>query len=541
MSITIGKFVSRFSVPRRAQVSSDFVDRLIRRNFVLECSQQLRHLPAPPAQVIRIRRLALKVRITAGKLDEEKVAAVLAAEFLRLLLARLKSSVTERDQIVVSSTRTEWLAKFISDLVSGSAATRWEYDEFADLIQLGTAEAVVTVLQREPAELVPVLLLLDAEGRLEQLLLLLGDLALEQLFVSIATTSGESYTEPAVDDLLTVGALATSHSTVKGILATRRRALRLFLALSKLNQFTGGRGWTPRRILHLLMTLDVLVETTPAREPAMWLKQLSPEALQQSGRSLNPVVLALLEQVCSLASQAGDQVHDHKLTSLTQVLDELTPFTNEKRAARGKDYSWLSSDCAGLLLLVSLLDRLGWPLRILQTSLGLTHGPRAITFCLAGLGLRLMGHSLEANRLEPGICVFAGWTEPASADLASYRAFLSFVSDAERLELLKALDLAKEIDIDACRDWETTFDCLAAGLTREFAERVRGFRKAAAAYVIKTFFRQPGRICIEDKRILVILQNNPFHIALHISGMDESVESVSWLGHRRLDFQLEGL
>jgi hypothetical protein len=107
--------------------------------------------------------------------------------------------------------------------------------------------------------------------------------------------------------------------------------------------------------------------------------------------------------------------------------------------------------------------------------------------------------------------------------------------------LLKALDLAKEIDIDACRDWETTFDCLAAGLTREFAERVRGFRKAAAAYVIKTFFRQPGRICIEDKRILVILQNNPFHIALHISGMDESVESVSWLGDRRLEFRLEGL
>ncbi len=541
MSLTISSFKTRCRAPRRAQITHELVERVVRQGFASECRRQLGSLPGSPRSVIRIRRLPLHLKIASANLTEEKLARHWAAEFVRALSVMLASGRADNNEIVRAETRTEWLAKFISDLVSGSAATRWEYDEFADLFRLGTAEAVVTVLQREPAELVPVLLLLDAEGRLEQLLLLLGDLALEQLFVSIATTTGDSHTELAVDDLLTVGALATSQSTVKGILATRRRALRLFLALSKLNRSTGRRDWTPRRILHVLMTLDVLVEMTPTREPAMWLKQLSPEALQQSGRLLNPVVLALLEQVCSLASQAGDQVHDHKLTSLTQVLDELTPFTDKKRAARGKDYSWLSSDCAGLLLLVGLLDRLGWPQRILQTSLGLTYGPRAVVFCLAGLGLRLMGHSLEADRLEPGISVFAGWAEPAYADLASYRAFLSFVSDAERLELLKALDLAKEIDIDACRDWETTFDCLADGLTREFAERVRGFRKAATAYVIRTFFLQAGRICIDDKRILVILQPNPFHIALHISGMDESVESISWLGSRRLEFQLEGL
>jgi hypothetical protein len=541
MSITIGKFVSRFSVPQRAQMSAEFADRVVRRDFVSECSRQLSHLPAPSAKVIRIRRLALKVSIKGSKLDEQKVAAVLAAEFLRLLLVRLKSGVAEQDQIVVSSTRTEWLARFISDLVSGSAASRWEYEEFTDLLRLGTAEAVVTLFQREPEEMVPVLLSLQAQGRLDPLLLLLGDLALEQLFLCIATTSSDSYTKLTVDDLLTVGALATSHSTVRGILATRRRALVLFLALSRTNQVTTRQRWTPRRILHVLMTLDVLLEMTHALEPPMWLEQLSLEALQQSGPSLNPDVLALLEQVCSLASRTGDQIQDHKLTSLTHVLDELTPFTNEKRAERGKDFSWLSSDYAGLMLSVGLIDRLGWPRSILQTSLGQTYGPRAITFCIAGLGLRLMGHALEADRLEPGICVFAGWTEPVSADVRSFRAFLSSVREAERRELLEALDLTNESDPDVGRDWETTFDYLAAGLTREFAERVRGFRKATAGSVIKTFFRQSGRICIEDKRILVILQQNPFHIALHISSMDESVESVSWLGARRLEFRLEGL
>ena len=244
------------------------------------------------------------------------------------------------------------------------------------------------------------------------MLLLLGDLALEQIFLSVATT-GESYTELTLDELLTVGALAASHSTAKGILATRRRALRLFLDLSRLNQVTIGRGWTPRHILYVLMTLDVLVEMTQALEPALWVKQLSPEALQQSGRLLNPVVLALLEQICSLASQAGDQVQDRKLTSLTQVLDELTPFTKEKRAPCGKDYSWLSSDCAGLLLLVGLLDRLGWPQRILQTSLGLTLD-HAQCLLSGRAGPAADGPLVGSKPAGTWNLCFAGWTEPAS-------------------------------------------------------------------------------------------------------------------------------
>jgi hypothetical protein len=46
---------------------------------------------------------------------------------------------------------------------------------------------------------------------------------------------------------------------------------------------------------------------------------------------------------------------------------------------------------------------------------------------------------------------------------------------------------------------------------------------------------------IDDERIHVTLQPNPFHVALHLSGVDEPVDSVTWLDNRRLQFQLEGL
>ena len=90
-------------------------------------------------------------------------------------------------------------------------------------------------------------------------------------------------------------------------------------------------------------------------------------------------------------------------------------------------------------------------------------------------------------------------------------------------------------------DWTRTFDCIGSHIVREFASRVRGFRKATIAFIVNTFFRQAGRVCIDDKRILVLLQPTPFHVALHLSSIAEPVDSVSWLDNRRVEFQLEGL
>jgi len=242
-----------------------------------------------------------------------------------------------------------------------------------------------------------------------------------------------------------------------------------------------------------------------------------------------------------LATQMDPGVHSQKLDLLSQLLFELSPVPVVTSSFGEKGAHWVSSECAGLLLLVGLVDRLGWAQRIRISSLGSRLESRALNFCLAALAVRLLGQSLETKRLDPGLLLFAGWPEPASVDLTGFSNFLVSLSETEQNDLLDLLTDTEENDKDSFRDWMATFDCLAGVLTREFSSRVRGFRKANAAFVIKTFFSQPGRIFIDDKRILVILQANPFHIALHISSMDESVESVSWLGGRRLEFQLEGL
>lgn len=542
MNLNIDKFVTRCRVSKRHQAVGSLANQVVRQRFGSECSRRLSALPASQASVVRIRRLAVQLKITAAKLDEETMTRAWVDAFIKELSIALSAMRTAGDEVVRAETSAEWLARFISDVISGSASARWEYEEFKEALQLGIADCLVTVLSQEPWEIVPVLLLLDDRRRFDQFLLVFDDFGLEKLFSLLARETDEEISEPSVDDLLTIGALVASKNSTGGSLASRQRALRIFLTLCRTREVGSDRTFTPRLVLHALMTLDALVEITQSLPPESWFHALAPESLARRERpSLHPVVLKVVASVWSMATQTRPDMRNHQLNFLSELLFELSPVPLVTGSTGEKSAHWVSSECAGLLLLVGLLDRLGWVQRIRISSLASRLESRALNFCLAALAGRLLRQSPESERLDPGLSLFAGWLEPAFVDLGGFRNFLVSQSETEQADLLDLLADNEEKARDGFSDWTETFDYLANILIREFASRVRGFRQASPAFVIKTFFRQPGRIFVDDKRILVILQSNPFHVALHISSMDESVESVSWLGGRRLEFQLEGL
>ena len=102
--------------------------------------------------------------------------------------------------------------------------------------------------------------------------------------------------------------------------------------------------------------------------------------------------------------------------------------------------------------------------------------------------------------------------------------------------------LIPELDIEhVAIDWARTFDALAAELLGEFGSLVRGFRQATRPAIVRQFLRTPGRAQVHDRVISVLLDPSPYHVALHISGMDDPLPSVSWMGGRRLEFRLLGL
>jgi hypothetical protein len=544
MSINIGRFVTHCRAARQHQAVGSLADQIVRNRFGTECSRRLSLMPVSQGSVVRIRKLPVKLKISAAKLDEESITEAWVEAFIGELLIAVKTNRINDGEIVCVNSRAEWLARFIADVLSGSANGRWEYEEFRESLQLGTSHCVLSVLSLEPLEIVPVLRLLEECNRFEQFLLLFDDFLLEKFF-SLFSPVNEA--EPTVDDLITIARLVTSQNISRGILGTRQRSLRIFLALCRMH-VESDRVMSPRLVWYALLTLDKLVELTQTLPQSLhqslafesWFKALSPESIaQQKETALHPVVLEVIAKIWSLTT-SGMKAESRKLQTLSRLVADLDPVrTADKTPTRSR---WVSSQFAGLLLLVGLIDRLGWVQRIRGSSLALRFDTGAINFCLAALALRLVGQSPENRRPDTALLLFAGWLEPAAINLNAFHNFLHSLSENERVDLL---ELLAEVDTqqkeDAKVDWTATFDALASILIREFAGRVRGFRQANPAFVVKTFLSQPGRVFIDDQRILVVLQSNPFHVALHVSSIDEPVESVSWLGGRRLEFQLEGL
>jgi hypothetical protein len=491
----------------------------------------------------------VRLRLASDQLDSEPLARTWAAAFVQALrLALAQPTGASAVEVVRAESRAAWLAMVISDLLVGTAAQHWEYEEFQAYFGLRTAEAVLTLLSQEPSEAVPTLAELEAHGRLDRLLAVCDDLALEQLFEVIAHGhGGATESRLSVQDVLTVGQLALSHAASLGRagLASREQALRLFLALIHAPGWQRSPRWSPRRVWHALTALEVLAELTRPDESTEWgpaFAMLSP--VERLGRSLPAVVLGVLEEVRTLVQP---HAHLHRsvstpplLTEVAEVLRGLRSLVPSATRDVGAGARWISSDCAGLFLLVGLLARWGWPRSLLQSTLGALHGPRAITYGLAGLGLALLARASEVpSQLDPGLALFAGWLE--APDLAGLRRFFAAGSAAERRELLSTLIGEVASHAGPSETWPATFKSLADYVLREFAGRVRGFRRASPAFIVKHFLALPGRIRVEEGRLCVCLDTSPFHVALHLSGMDEAVEAVSWLGGRRVEFQLAGL
>jgi hypothetical protein len=84
-------------------------------------------------------------------------------------------------------------------------------------------------------------------------------------------------------------------------------------------------------------------------------------------------------------------------------------------------------------------------------------------------------------------------------------------------------------------------DSLAARLIAWWTARLPGFRKAARTAIVRQFLIAPGRVRVEETRVVVSLSPQPVFAALRTGSLDEAVESVPWFDGRRLEFRIEGL
>jgi hypothetical protein len=596
MSLRIHQLNTVCHVPRQRQEDAGLVDRLARGRFARDLGDHLGPSLGRQPAIVRIRRLAFRVIIPAHELNEDTLSLRWRQEFGKALFTALAYPTGARpDQVFRAESVAGFIASAIRELLDGTAQTKWQFAEFESFFRSGNTQAALGLICEWPQHTMSVLLELAELGILDRLLVRFDDLAIERLFAVLAR-SADSETEPlTVADLIATARLVLAYPPDKTVaLPSRANALTLFVKAHR----QGQTLQSPRVLFHALLALAVLLNEevfwpgAPSDEPVArrlppsvlailesiyravrdqvestsetgireltqsYLGAKTPGGPQTRGKGISLHLPELEHLLIGLTfalgvpgqiqrtmhgkiagSQTWDESMSPHLAELNQLLGGLR---NELRVpppfAPPKEVRWISSEWCGLFFLASTLVRLGWISSWKQLSDFQTGG---VSCLIAGLVLAITEKFDPAVlALDPGVALFAGYVH--DPDLMQLRKVFQESPREARLRVLGA-SLPHDAVEDAAENWQGTFDLLSEKLLRDFASRIRGFRQSTRRGILSSFIARPGRLLIEPERIVVFPSPSPFNVALHISGIDEPVDSPVWLGGRRLEFHLEDL
>lgn len=537
MALVIHKLATECHLPPHHRSSAELVDRLARGRLARDLGEHLGPSLARQPGIVRIRRLPLRVIIPASELNEDALSLAWRQAFSKALFTALAYPTGVGPfEVFRAESVASFIASAIQDLMDGTASTKWQYTEFEEVFRQGPTQAALALICKWPRQSIAILLELAQRGILDRLLARFDELAMERLFALLAPRTDHDTDPLSVADLILTAKLALARLPEKTItLRSRSYALSLFVGAHR----AGQPVRSPRMLFHTLLALAILLN-----KEVFW-----PHVPRGDlgAMRLPASVTALLESIARHFRESDAESLRHRRTPRPDVQ---SPFTELRTLLAGlrtelkvppptptpSEVRWISSGYCGLFFLTGILARLGWIAAWQQLP---AFQPGGVACLVAGLALAVIGKFDPALlTLDPGLALFAGHSD--NPDLAHARKVFQEFPREVRLNLLHAAIKNSALD-DAAQDWRSTFDLLAEKLVSEFAAGVRGFRQAKRQAIVKSFIALPGRIRVERERLVVIPHVSPYHVALHVSGLDAAIESVGWLDGRRLEFELGDL
>jgi hypothetical protein len=531
MSLLIRQLETACRIPRRHRSAGAVVDQFARGRFAADLAAHLGPSLSRQPGVVRIRNLPIRITVAPDDLHEASLSMAWVTAFGRALFAALAyPSGAGPFEIFRAESIPAFVATAIRDLLDGTASGKWQYAEFHELFLSGVSEASVTLLTRWPQLTLSILVELQHSGALDKLLPRLDDLALERLFAllanegtfaspSLASATSTSSTALSLADLVVIGELVLRCPPQRfATLRSRAYALKLYVQ-AHLAKESSPRS--PRSIFHALTALTLLLSDD--------LTLLSSAIHGDSSAKQLPGAVVDFLQLFAREVHADPQ--SPRLLQVSQLFSDLRATLKlPPPSPAGATARSVASDWCGLFFLVSTLERLGWVAAWRQLSEFQLGG---ISPLLVGLALSIAGRFRDApDALDPGVALFSGYFK--DPDLFHLRGVFQEFPAETRSRVLHAA-VGKEA---GSQSWESTFEVLAAGLLQSFAAVIPGFQRTSPAGIARMFLQRQGRIRIEDERLLIQADPSPFHVALHIAGLDSPVSSVSWLAGRRIEFEI---
>jgi hypothetical protein len=506
MTLRIGTLDTRCRFARGQEATAALIDETARVLLPRELTERLGPSLDRQSALVRLRRLDVKLRLDPATLRAGGLAEVWAIAMVRALHQALARPDGDGATLRRFPTRAAYLAAMVAHAAGHpSEPARWPFPELRASADRPPAVTTLALLLDAGPLLADILHDLRQNDQLATVLAPLDETGLERLIRAVAEAEGGTGALTA-DQVATVAAtlLALGQPPAAAAAAGRRAAIALWL---RLNRALPLRGiWQATRLLLALL-----------QQPALLAPGLGTAALPPTLAA----AMTALPPWCETVRRDLAAPRPARAAGLLEDLARITPSAVRRRGPA--EALWLQSDCAGVLLLCASVRRLGWPRLLHDPGVG----PRTFQALLAGTGMRLLGPWRPGDPVETAVAALAGIF--AGTDLPGIA------------QALHTAPLASLGPFIRAADWPTALDAAADALAHAFATTVRGFRRAGRDSVVRHFLRIPGRILVEDHELRVVLGPSSWSVALHISGADDPIEDVPWLGGRRVTILLEGL
>ncbi len=502
--LRIARFVTRCQTPKNRTEIRWLADAVAREQLPRELGAFLGPSLSRDPSVVRIRRLRVRILVRGRSLDRQRLMEAWVRAIGRQLFTALAYPHGGHFEIERAPSRAHFRARLMRDLLSGAVPGKWIYAGQEALFGLPRAEAVMMLLRESPAEMTEVLEALFTEGSLEPALAILNDVSLEEIFRTIATAGNFPLDSPRIEWLAEAVRVLRQIAPSRGWpLDSRAQALRMFVAAVRMGVRLAPRAW-----LTILAALALFAEYGE-----LW--TASPRPVEQicGGRHA--------EDVKAFAGSIREKVQTAAAETpplrglLMEALRAAALPVPEPAIARENPEPWREFDAASLLLVTGPVLKLGWAAGWRGVAAQATL--YALACAVRGNFDPLLGS------IDPSAAIFAGIFGEVSP-----RALRDFYANTAP-------------PAGTAADWPGAMDQLAARLIQWWTERLPGFRKSARSAIVRQFLTTPGRVRVEENRVVAWLAHNPLFVALRIANLDDAVENVPWLGGRQLVFRLEGL
>ena len=201
-------------------------------------------------------------------------------------------------------------------------------------------------------------------------------------------------------------------------------------------------------------------------------------------------------------------------------------------SARDATGQAIATECAGVFLLVrAVMDT-----RVVTTG-------RAASPVLAALATRWGGATAVVDgRLDPALTLLAGYNKPPTPDELAAQ-LMHHDLDRLRSDLVRTLtgqrlshaELA-DIPVEGHAHVDHNIDMIATAVLRHWARWLRRFSDSSTPFLLGEMIRRPGRVLTDARGIAVELARRPLDLVLDMAGYLAEIESVPWLGGRRVRF-----